>query len=65
MKYLSSKIMFITLLYLICISCKFNDNDQVLHQALQLAGDYRTELEKVLRHYENDSLKLEAAKFLI
>ena len=30
-----------------------------------LAGDNRAELERVLAHYEGDSLKLEAAKFLI
>ena len=37
----------------------------MLEQSLQLAGDNRCELEKVLSHYANDILKLEAAKFLI
>ena len=36
-----------------------------LQQALQLAGENRHELEKVLQHYKEDSLKLKAAKFLI
>lgn len=46
-------------------SCQFNKDDPALHQALELAGENREELEKVLKHYEEDSLKLEAAKFLI
>ena len=36
-----------------------------LEKALAAAGDNRQELEAVLTHYEGDSLKLEAAKFLI
>lgn len=36
-----------------------------LQNALALAGDNRSELEQVLQHYEGDSLKLEAARFLI
>lgn len=36
-----------------------------LHLALQLAGDNKVELEKVLNHYKNDSLKYKAACFLI
>lgn len=39
--------------------------DEGLEKALRLAKGNRAELEKVLRHYQNDSLKLEAAKFLI
>ena len=39
--------------------------DRALEEALAFAGDNRPELEKVLAHYEGDSLKLEAAKFLI
>lgn len=39
--------------------------DKQLEQALQLAGENRKELEKVLDHYNNDPLKLKAAKFLI
>lgn len=36
-----------------------------LEKALAAAGTNRQELEGVLAHYEGDSLKLEAAKFLI
>lgn len=40
-------------------------NDKRMEEALALAGDNRLELEKVLAHYQGDSLKSEAAKFLI
>lgn len=36
-----------------------------LEQALQMAGENRTELEKVLTFYQNDDLKYRAATFLI
>lgn len=39
--------------------------DQSLEFALRCAGDNRGELEKVLQYYRSDSLKWEAAKFLI
>ena len=56
--------------YLFIIFCSFflfsccQKNDR-LQTALNHAGDNRMELEKVLRHYEEDTLKLRAAKFLI
>lgn len=40
-------------------------HDTLLEEALEMAGKNRTELEKVLAHYAGDSLKLEAAKYLI
>lgn len=40
-------------------------NERRLEQALAFAGENRSELEKVLSHYENDPEKLEAARFLI
>lgn len=55
---------------LICIllgslcSCA-EHSDRHLDYALKQAGKNRAELEKVLVHYVGDSLKLEAAKFLI
>ena len=52
----------ITLLFL--VGCQ-SAADKKLAQALEFAGSNRSELEKVLAHYQNDSLKLEAAKFLI
>lgn len=39
--------------------------DSALERALVLAKDNRSELERVLAFYDKDSLKLEAAKFLI
>lgn len=43
-------------------SCMQND---MLEQSLQLAGDNREELERVLEHYRNDAEKYAAAAFLI
>ena len=48
-------------------SCQSYEEKQ-LEKVLALSGDNRSELEKVLNHYEEneaDSLKLKAAKFLI
>ena len=59
---------FSVLLLLFCIilpSCQKSEEEYQLEQALQLAGPNRVELEKVLDHFAGDSLKLEAAKFLI
>ena len=44
--------------------CAYTE-DAVLENALIVAGDNRLELERVLAHYRDDSLKLEAARFLI
>lgn len=41
------------------------DRPVTLDYALYLAGNNRKELEKVLEHYQHDSLKLKAARFLI
>lgn len=49
---------------LLLAACQSAD-DKRLEQALELAGDNRPELEKVLEHYQHDSLRLAAAKFLI
>lgn len=50
-------------LSVILISCS-TKNEQIAF-ALQQAESNRTELEKVLNHYKNDSLKYKAAVFLI
>ncbi len=42
-----------------------NGQEQELESALEFALDNRSELEKVLAHYADDSLKLKAAKYLI
>ncbi len=44
-----------------CVS----DNERRLEETLVFAGENRTGLEKVLLHYQDDSLKLEAARFLL
>ncbi|MDO4181614.1 MAG: transglutaminase domain-containing protein, partial [Bacteroidales bacterium] len=55
------------LLFLCCSCSSFFSSEQAtqLELALQCSGRNRSELEKVLHHYAQDSLKLEAAKFLI
>ncbi len=53
------------LLCMLTSSCLRRNEDVMLEQALELAGSNRAELEKVLDYYAGDSLKLEAAKFLI
>ena len=50
-------------LCLLFLSCSDKNNE--LELALHYAGANRVELEKVLRHYEGDSLKHRAAVFLI
>lgn len=55
----------ITLCLFLLFSCRNSDNEKLLRHVLTWAGENKTELEKVLEHYRNDSLKLEAAKFLI
>ena len=59
---------YLLILVLLCTlfsACQKSEEDIMLEQALELAGPNRTELQKVLDHYAGDSLKLEAAKFLI
>lgn len=55
-------ICFLSLSFLLSSCDKY---DAQLENALSLAKENRQELEKVLAFYENDSLKLEAAKYLI
>lgn len=43
------------------VSCQHGE----MEQALELAGDNRKELEKVLVHYQDSGLKYDAARFLI
>lgn len=46
-------------------SCSHNYEGKNLGAALDLAGSNRPELEKVLQHYTDDTLKYQAAAFLI
>ena len=56
---------FVYMLVGIVLLCACRPQDEALERALRMAKGNRPELEKVLAHYEGDSLKLEAAKFLI
>lgn len=64
MKILMGAIWIILLQGFIC-SCHSSRADEQLETALEMAGDNRAELESVLLYYRNDSLKQQAAKFLI
>ena len=60
-----NKILYIISIYILFISCKKYSSD--IYNVLELSGNNRGELEKVLQHYSapHDSLKLQAACFLI
>lgn len=58
-----AKILIINILILFFFACKGNQSK--LEYAFESAGENRKELEKVLEHYKDDSLKLKAAIFLI
>jgi hypothetical protein len=60
------KTCFLFMILSILTSCSMQKTKGVsLEHALSMAGENRVELEKVLEYYKNDSLKLEAARFLI
>ena len=54
----------LTIACCLCLSVACQKNDR-LQTALNHAGENRMELEKVLHHYEGDTLKPRAARFLI
>lgn len=58
-------ITYILLFFWGMLSCSPSYKDIKLEQALQLAGRNRKTLENVLNHYKHDSLKYQAASFLI
>ncbi|HEY9542149.1 MULTISPECIES: discoidin domain-containing protein [Bacteroidales] len=53
------------LVMMLVVGCTSFDADNRLEEALTMADLNRTEMEKVLSHYEENSMKKEAAKFLI
>jgi Transglutaminase-like superfamily. len=59
------KLIYILPLFLICIKANTANYPANVQNVLQKAGKNRPELEKVLKHYRNDSLKYKAACFLI
>lgn len=62
MKY---SVIFFLLFYILILSISGCAKESRLQYALREAGGNRQELEKVLEHYKNDSLKLLAAQYLI
>jgi hypothetical protein len=58
---------YFTLIIIITTLCACNQIPENVKQTLELAGENRTELQKVIDHYQKpeDSLKLKAAYFLI
>lgn len=60
------KTCFLFMILSLLTSCTIQKTKGIsLEQALSMSGENREELEKVLEYYKNDSLKLEAARFLI
>lgn len=55
---------FVVLLFSAFMTACISD-DCLLEQSMQLAGENRSELEKVLQYYKNDPEKLSASRFLI
>ena len=60
-KYIIYLPLFMISIFTSCLS----DEDRQLHYALKAAGENRIELERVLEHYQGDTLRLRAAKYLI
>lgn len=51
--------------FLLLLTACSSQQDKLLVKAFQLAETNRSELEKVVQHYQNDTLKLAAAQYLI
>lgn len=58
------KLYYVSFLVLLLLTCSCSGNRR-LQFALEFAGDNRTELEKVLEHYKDNTLKYKVACFLI
>ena len=50
---------------LFCVSCTDDTKDLLMEEALFIAGANKPQLDRVLSHYADDPMKLEAARFLI
>lgn len=60
------KKMYLVLIFILSLSsCNNYQKSSILEHVLMRAGANRSNLEKVLKHYKGDSLKFEAAKYLI
>lgn len=65
-KFAIRQILYILFVTTLLASCSESSCDEArLEYALEFAGDNRSELERVISHYDKDPEKLEAAKFLI
>ena len=65
-KFAIRQILYILFVTTLLASCSESSCDEArLEYALKFAGDNRSELERVISHYDKDPEKLEAAKFLI
>lgn len=56
---------YINLIFILVLLLSCSKRNHKLDHSLQLAGKNKSELEKVLHHYKNDSLKIKATIFLI
>ncbi len=63
MRLLLNIVLFTILLFTSC--SEGMDDESRLEYALEFAGDNRSELERVITHYNNEPEKQKAAKFLI
>ena len=61
---LSKHKLIVIFLLFVSFSCK-NENLRLINNSTMLSDENKGEIRKVLDYYKNDSLKLEAAKFLI
>ena len=67
-KLYNKKFQYLSLVLFILVvasGCSKHRTSADIEYTLLLAGENRSELEAVLKHYESDSIKLEAAKYLI
>lgn len=55
----------ITFVFPYLLSCQYSQEDRMLKSVISSTKAYNVDLNQVLEHYSQDSLKLEAAKFLI
>lgn len=62
---LYNPIAFLCILAFLAVACSRSAEEKQLQEALRFAGDNRSQFEKVLAYYADDSLRLAAARFLI
>ena len=60
-----NKYLLIHIVFLCFLSCQYTPKDRILENVISSAKAHNVDLNQVLEHYSQDTLKLEAAKFLI